>query len=65
MIRKLTGKKLYMWEVYKSSDGYRFRFKAPNGEIMLQSEGYSSKQKAKEGIKAIKKAIPISRIVEI
>jgi hypothetical protein len=32
-----------------------FRLRAPNGEIVLQSEAYSSKQAAKDSIEAIKK----------
>jgi len=44
------------YEIYEDSrKEWRFRLKAPNGEIIASSEGYSSKQNAKKGIRAIKK----------
>jgi hypothetical protein len=34
----------YKFEIYKDKAGeFRFRFKAPNGEIMFGSEGYKAK----------------------
>ena len=35
-----------------------WRLKAPNNKIILQSEGYQSKQGAKNGIKSVKKHAP-------
>jgi uncharacterized protein YegP (UPF0339 family) len=46
----------YKFEVYKDKAGeHRFRFKAPNGEKMFGSEGYSSKASAMSAIESIKK----------
>ena len=48
----------YKFEVYKDKRGeYRFRFKAPNGEIMFSGEGYKQKQSAKGAIESIKKNV--------
>jgi uncharacterized protein YegP (UPF0339 family) len=47
---------MYKFEVYKDKAGeFRFRFKAPNGEIMFGSEGYKAKASAKSAIESIKK----------
>ena len=43
------------FELYKDKAGqYRFRLKAGNGEVVGQSEGYSSKSSALNGIKSIR-----------
>ncbi|NIU84292.1 MAG: DUF1508 domain-containing protein, partial [Candidatus Thorarchaeota archaeon] len=43
------------FEVYTDSrDEYRFRLKAPNGEIILSSEGYTSKAGCMNGIESVK-----------
>lgn len=45
----------YKFEVFKDkADEYRFRFKAPNGEIMFASEGYTQKHSVLEAIQSIK-----------
>lgn len=38
-----------------ASDQWYFRLKAPNGEIILSSEGYATKQGAVNGIESVKK----------
>lgn len=44
------------FEIYSDSRGeYRFRLKAPNGEVILRSEGYSTKRNCLNGINAVKK----------
>lgn len=44
------------FELFKSSNGtYYFRLKAPNGEIIASSEGYSTKHNALNGIDAVKR----------
>lgn len=45
------------FEVYKSgSKGeFRFRLKADNGQIILSSEGYSSKAACMNGVESVKK----------
>jgi len=47
------------FEVYKDVAGeFRFRFKAGNGEKILASEGYTSKQSCKTGISSVKANAP-------
>ncbi len=54
------------FEVYKDSKGeYRFRLKAPNGEIIAASEGYTSKQACLNGIDAIKKYALNANVEEV
>ena len=44
------------FEIYKDKRGeFRFRLKAPNGEIILASEGYKAKSSCKNGIACVKK----------
>lgn len=44
------------FECYKDKAGeFRFRLKAGNGEIILASEGYSSKSGCTNGIESVKK----------
>ncbi|MDR0508529.1 MAG: YegP family protein [Candidatus Methanoplasma sp.] len=51
--KKLTNPK---YEIYlDSSDKYRFRLKAMNGEIVAASQGYISKESCKNGIASISK----------
>jgi len=51
--------KMYKFEIYKDKAGeYRFRFKAPNGQAMFSSEGYSAKASAVSAIESIKKNVP-------
>jgi uncharacterized protein YegP (UPF0339 family) len=43
------------FEIYKDTAGeYRFRLRAPNGEIIAVSEGYKSKDGCKSGIKSVR-----------
>lgn len=44
------------FEIYKDKKGeFRFRLKAKNGETILQSEGYVSKQGCQNSIETVKK----------
>lgn len=44
------------FECYKDkADEYRFRLKAGNGEVILSSEGYSSKAGCTNGIESVRK----------
>lgn len=53
----------YRFEIYKDKSGeFRFRFRAPNGEKMFSSEGYSSKASAKTTIKSIVKHVGAAEI---
>ncbi|KJL41629.1 MULTISPECIES: YegP family protein [Microbacterium] len=43
------------YELYKdSADGFRFRLKAANGEVVATSESYVSKSGAQSGIESVK-----------
>lgn len=54
---------MYKFEVYKDKAGeFRFRFKAPNGQSMFGSEGYSAKASAMAAIESIKKNTPDAAI---
>ena len=49
----------YKFEVYKDNKGlFRFRFLAPNKEIMFSGQGYKQKQSAVSAIESIKKNTP-------
>lgn len=44
------------YELYQDkAGGFRFRLKAPNGEIIATSEGYKSKASAMKGIESVRK----------
>jgi uncharacterized protein YegP (UPF0339 family) len=48
-------KSLPKFEIYKASDGWRWRLRANNGKIIADSaEGYKRKGKCKEGIDLVK-----------
>ncbi len=53
----------YKFEIYKDKrEEFRVRFRAPNGEKMFATEGYSSKASAKAVIKSIIKNSPKAAI---
>lgn len=42
------------WEIFQDGKGeWRFRYRAGNGEIVCQSEGYIDKSECNDGIDAI------------
>ena len=54
------------FELYKDKSGqFRFRLIAPNGEIIAVSEAYTTKQKCKQGIEAVKKYAVDAEIVDL
>lgn len=54
------------FEVYPDKAGaYRFRLKAPNGEIIATSESYSSKAACMSGIESVKKNAASASVVEV
>ena len=56
----------YKFEIYKDKSGeFRFRFRAPNGEKMFASEGYSSKASAKNTIKSIIKHVGAAEVDDV
>jgi uncharacterized protein YegP (UPF0339 family) len=52
------------FEVYQSKMGYRWRLKANNGEIVAQGEEYVSKEGAKNGCEAVRRAASDAEVVE-
>jgi len=55
----------YSFEIYKDKkEEFRVRFKAPNGEKMFASEGYSSKAAANNAIRSILKNGPAALVVD-
>ncbi|PVX24958.1 MAG: DUF1508 domain-containing protein [Candidatus Bathyarchaeum sp.] len=54
------------FEVYiGAGDKYRWRLKAPNGEIIASGEAYSSKAACLNGIESVKVNAPKAEIVEM
>jgi len=57
------GKMAHKFEIYQDkSEEYGFRFRAPNGEVIFQGQGYKQKQSAKFAIKSIQKNAPDAKI---
>lgn len=48
-----------------SNDQYYFNLKAGNGEIILRSEGYVSKQGAENGKEAVKRYAPSAELEDL
>ncbi len=47
------------FEIFRGSDNqYRWHFQAANGEIVAQSEGYTTKQSCQNGIESLKDDAP-------
>ena len=44
---------------------FRFRLKAPNGEIIAQSQGYASRTGALEGIASVRHNAPLAKQVDL
>jgi len=54
------------FEIYKdTAGGYRFRLRAPNGEVIAVSEGYESKSGCKNGIASVKENAPKAIIQDL
>jgi uncharacterized protein YegP (UPF0339 family) len=54
------------FEIYKDASGkFRFRLKAPNGEVIAVGEAYSSKDACMKGIESVKTNAPKAQIVEM
>jgi uncharacterized protein YegP (UPF0339 family) len=54
------------YEIYKdAAQKFRWRLKAPNGEIIATSEAYSSKDSCKNGIESVKVNAPKATIVDM
>ncbi len=54
------------FELFEDKAGkFRFHLKAANGEIVLESQGYKSKESAKNGISSIKTNAPDAETVDL
>jgi uncharacterized protein YegP (UPF0339 family) len=54
------------FEIYKDSAGkFRWRLKAPNGEIIASGEAYEAKESCKKGIESVKTNAPKAQIVDM
>lgn len=54
------------FEIYKDSSGqFRFRLKAPNGEIIAVGEAYTTKDASKNGISSVKENAPRAEILDL
>lgn len=53
------------FEVYESKNGYRWRLKAGNGEVVAIGEEYTTKDGAKRGCEAVQRAASEAEIVEV
>jgi uncharacterized protein YegP (UPF0339 family) len=53
------------FEVYKSKNGYRWRLKAGNGEVVATGEEYTTLDGAKRGCEAVLHAAEAAEIVEV
>lgn len=52
------------FEIFKDkAEEFRFRLKAPNGEIIAASEGYTSKSNCLSGIKSVQINAPLASLV--
>lgn len=54
------------FEIYKDASGqFRFRLKAPNGEIIAVGEAYTTKDACKNGIASVKENAPKAETVDL
>lgn len=60
------SEKMPKFEIYKDAAGkFRFRLKAPNGEIIASGEAYESKDGCRKGIASVRENAPKAEIVEV
>jgi uncharacterized protein YegP (UPF0339 family) len=58
-VAKVISARVAQFEIFKDAAGkFRFRLKAPNGQIIASSEAYESKDGCKNGIESVKKNAP-------
>lgn len=54
------------FEIFKdTANEYRFRLRAPNGEIIAASEGYTAKSSCKNGIASVRENAPTAIIQDL
>lgn len=52
-------------EIYESTDGYRWRAKAGNNEILAEGEAYESRSNAHRAVSEIYPDIPEDMVVDL
>lgn len=51
--------------IYRSTNyQYYFVLKGGNGQVLVTSETYTTKQSALDGINSVKRVVPIARVVD-
>ncbi len=51
------------FEIYKDNQGeFRWRLRAPNGEVIASGEGYTSKAGCLNGIESVRKNAPVAEV---
>jgi uncharacterized protein YegP (UPF0339 family) len=54
------------YEIYKdAAQKFRWRLKAPNGEVIASGEAYESKDGCKKGIESVKSNAPKATLVDL
>ena len=53
------------FEIYQAKDGFRFRLKAGNGEIVATGESYPTKAACKKGTEAVQRAAAGAKLVDL
>lgn len=54
------------FEIYKDkSNQFRFRFKAANGQIVAQGQGYTTRAACLNGIRSLKENAPDATVEEV
>ena len=54
------------FEIFKDASGqFRWRLRAPNGELIAASEAYTSKAACEDGIKSVQTNAPKAKIQDL
>jgi len=53
------------FEIFETGNGYRWRLKAGNGEVVAGGDEYATKEGAKRGCDAVRRAADDADIVEV
>lgn len=60
---EIDGEKNPKFNIKEGADGkFYFNLTAGNGEIILQSQGYTTKDSAENGVESVKKNAPVAEI---
>lgn len=53
------------FEIYQAKDGFRFRLKAGNGEVVATGESYPTRAAAIKGTQAVQRAADGAKTVDL